>query len=181
MFDYLDPKLTVRRFPIDRSGVLHRLERLAYKLSEDFRWSKAEAVAFILAGRVPFVHIATYRLSLSDPPCMSRITLTLDPALSPRQVEGIYRNIRSRALSGRYRNISNKHAVLAAFAAEHEGETTLSAVMASWNKRYPRWRYKAVTNFGRDAKAARERLLYPTPFSLQAVLLGGDSGKTKKR
>jgi hypothetical protein len=42
--------------------------------------------------------------------------------------------------------------------------------MRKWNAEYPRWRYELVTNFGRDSKKARDRLLAPSNLSPKALM-----------
>ena len=122
----------------------------------------------VLTDELPPVEPAKWQLYWSTIPCLSRITLTIDPALSPRQVESLYRRVRGQVLDGRYRNLTRKHALLAAFTTTLSG-LKLSDQMSKWNARYRQWKYKAVTNFGRDAKTARDRLLTPSNISIQSL------------
>ena len=163
---YPAPDHSVSRVPVRVGGTLHILHQLASSLSQTFHWTEAEAAMLVLTDEVPPVEPAKWQVHWSATPCLSRITLTLDPALSPRQVESVYRRVRGEVLDGRYRNITTKHALLAAFTA------TLSSLklreqMRKWNAKYRRWKYTVVTNFGRDATAARDRLLTPSNLNVK--------------
>ena len=48
-----------------------------------------------------------------------------------------------------------------AFSALRPKNETLAKKMRAWNRRYRRWKYTEVTNFGRDVLEARGRLLQP--------------------
>ena len=50
---------------------------------------------------------------------------------------------------------------LAQFGARRKKDETLAQSMEEWNERYPTWRYRTVTNFGRDVKKAQQRLMQP--------------------
>ena len=176
---YPMPDLSVGIQRVRTGTALGELCALAALLSKAFTWSAAESTMFVLTDCPPLLATATRSLRRGNRyPCLSRIDLSIDPAMSPRQVEALYRDIRSQALAGRYRNLTQKHAILAAFTARNAG--ALSDQMQQWNREYSRWKYKSVTNFGRDSKAARDRLLKPTNLRLEAVL-GGIDGKTKTR
>jgi hypothetical protein len=175
---YPKPDCHVGGVRVRPGGTLWSLYGLAAALAHDFGWSEAEAVMFILTGDAPPSEPAKCSFFRSRIPCLSRIILTVDPALSPRQVQSLYRTIRAEALRGRYRNLTQKHALLAAFTASARGK--LSEQMREWNAQYPRWKYKAVTIFGRDSKAARDRLLMPVNFKLESVF-GVDNAQKKTR
>ena len=49
--------------------------------------------------------------------------------------------------------------LLATFCDDYE---KLSAsVMEAWNQEYPEWKYERFSNFSRDAREAKGRLLFP--------------------
>jgi hypothetical protein len=164
---YPMPDHSVSCVPVRAGGTLHILHQLATTLSQTFHWTEAEAVMLVLTDEVPPVEPAKWQVHWSTIPCLSRITLTIDPALSPRQVESLYRRVRGQVLDGRYRNLTRKHALLAAFKTTFS-ELKLSDLMRKWNAEYPRWRYKLVTNFGRDTKTACDRLLTPSNLNVRA-------------
>jgi hypothetical protein len=111
------PGLSVAIVPMRADGTLHRLHQLATSLAHDFHWSEAEAVMLVLTDEVPPVEPAKCQAHWSQFPCLSRITIEVDPALSPRQVEALYRTTRGQLLDGRYRNLTQKHAQLAGFTS----------------------------------------------------------------
>jgi hypothetical protein len=49
-------------------------------------------------------------------PALSRIALTIDPALSPQEVAEHYRQIRQEIMPARHRDLSEKHLQLALFS-----------------------------------------------------------------
>lgn len=171
LLSYAKPDRTVECVAIAHGGILEKLYDRAVTLSARYKWREIDAVMFLLTDDVPLVQISTMQIHWADIPCLSRITLTIDPALPPSQVEEIYRRARHKLLEGRYRNISEKHVTLAAFSLTESG-AKLSDQMVRWNQKYPQWRYQRVTNFCRDARVARQRLLSPTNISLGAAFRG---------
>ena len=87
--------------------------------------------------------------------------MTVDPALSPREVADYYRERREEIVGKRHRDLSEKHMQLALSAATRPEGQTLGQSMEIWNQEHPDWSYKAVTNFGKDCKNALRRLLHP--------------------
>ena len=161
--------LTVGSVPMRADGTLYQLHRLATSLAHDFHWTEAEAVMFVLTADVPPVEPAESEIQWSMTPCLSRITIEIDPALSPRQVYELYKRLRSKVLDGRYRNLSQKHTILAGFTATFS-ELKLADQIREWNRHHSRWVYERVTNFGRDAKKACERLLAPSNLRAKALI-----------
>ncbi len=150
----------VRRKPIAIDGVLGQLHQLSKSLSRRYGWHEAAATTFVLTGLVPritamqssvYAHVAY--------PALQRITLQLDPVLTPAEVAVAYRTLRTRIVGKQQiRTQSPKHLALAVFAVEYP-DGSLRERMAEWNRRYPKWRYNQVTNFGRDLRTALRRLL----------------------
>lgn len=148
--------------PTAGGGVLDRLRQLSEALRRSYGWSEAEATNFVLTGGIPVVRSIEIMSSVpSGYRTLARISLTVDPALSPREVADHYRRMRGRILEGRHRELDDKHLHLAIFAAERPAGETLRERMAAWNKEYPNWKYKTETNFGRDCTQAVRRLLHP--------------------
>lgn len=105
-------------------------------------------------------------IRLMDLRAISRITLIIDPAVTPAKVAEQYRLIRRGMLSQRHRSMSAKHLRLAAFVAGRPDEESWEDRMLAWNEAYPRseypgYEYKHRWNFSRDANQARQRLLHP--------------------
>jgi hypothetical protein len=127
-----------------------------------FPWNKGQATLFILTGLYPQVRGVSSRVL--DSPYLrgaTRIVLTVDPAVSPAELAERYQEVRARVVSQRYRSLSTKHLLLAAFIAERPDEETWEQKRLEWNKQYPQYRYGQVTNFSRDASRAINHLLNP--------------------
>jgi hypothetical protein len=148
--------------PTAEGGVLDRLRQLSQSLARFYGWDEAAATNFVLTGEVPFMpSIETRSWVPSAYRTLARISLTIDPALSPRKVADHYRRIRGRILGGRHRELSAKHVRLAIFVAGRPTRESWRERMIAWNKEYPNWSYRRETNFNRDWKQAIQRLLHP--------------------
>ncbi len=150
-----------REVPTAEGGVLERLRQLSEALARHYGWDEALATNFVLTGEVPLVPSVKIRGSVpSTFRTLARISLIVDPALSPREVADHYRRFRRQIVGGGHRNQSEKHMRLATFTAARAGENWRKQMVA-WNRKHPEWRYKTETNFGRDGKRAIQRLLHP--------------------
>ena len=122
-------------------------------------WEQPQAATWILTGIPPAAALIVGHqfITSSGYEATTRIVLAIDPAASGPDVERFYRSVRGRR---ERRSIKAKNAALAAFICVHRSGTWRER-MGVWNARYPRWPYKAPSNFGRDARSARRRLLAP--------------------
>ena len=151
-----------REVPTAEGGVLERLRQVSEALARHYGWDGALATSFVLTGEIPLAPSIETRTSVPHPlTALARISLTIDPALSPRQVADHYRRIRGEILGGRHRELSEKHTRLAIFTAARPAGESRRKQMVDWNKEYPEWRYKEKRNFDRDCKQAIQRLLHP--------------------
>ena len=169
--DYPGPGGFVRSEAVSVEGVLGRLRYLSETLAQRYGWQAGQATEFVLTGTTPLIAAfeVGVRFRLSNP-ALSRVILTLDPTLSPREVAELYRQYRKQVLGGRHRSLSEKHITLVLFASSRPGGETYAETMKAWNQKYRKWRYARETNFGRDVQMARRRLL--TPGLLGMNLLG---------
>ncbi len=167
LLSFPNPAGIVRRAALAQSGPLRELAQVTRYLSNTYRWTEAEATTFVLTGIWPLIQPISSSLIRSEFAPLSRIQLAIDPAISPRQVEAAYRSLRAQVI-GRYRNQTEKHIRLAIFSSEHSG-VKLAEQMADWNRQYPKWGYKAISNFGRDTSAAKSRLLAPANIKIKAL------------
>jgi hypothetical protein len=85
--------------------------------------------------------------------------MEIDPAMSPREVANLYREIRFRHFGRRHRSMSAKHLELAKFWSAAGKEITWKALREQWNQLHPKWAYKRDQQFSRDCAQARRRLL----------------------
>ena len=91
---------------------------------------------------------------------MGRLSIEVDPRVSPKEVLALYREHRKELLGGSYKPMDRKHLELARF---YEGRRTGTwrARMAEWNgSQAPEWRYTNTNwrNFRRDCVQAWARL-----------------------
>jgi hypothetical protein len=150
-----------QRIPVLGDQALKRLKELSDSMSRRYGWQPAQSTVFILTDTAPAISMKHAEASENfHHPVMSRLVLTLDPALSPRQVADFYRKAWKALMEpGRYRNLSEKHTLLAAFSVDRADSPRLRE---AWNRKYPKWAYASESNFGRDLRVARERLLSPS-------------------
>lgn len=162
------------------SNTLNRLKKLSKELAKEYQWTEVTASIFLLTDATPEVLLykakSTYRKPLFT---ASRITLTLDPALTDQEVAAIYRKERQKMLKrdrrgkARFYTQSEKHLQLALFEATQPEGKTYRMKMNDWNKKFPKkWRYKHESHFGRDSKKAVQRLLQPDYFDWEGLNYG---------
>lgn len=152
---------------VTSGGVLDRLLLVCNRLTWLFGWNVPLGVSFVLAGSVPIVKPALYDIVERSPfEAISRITLHIDPTISPRELSEYYGSIRRLLMGDRYRGLSVKHLNLALLLAQTSG-WTWEQRMAEWNNRKqednPDWCYgdDGLRNFARDCNQAEDRLLHP--------------------
>ena len=93
-----------------------------------------------------------------------RITITVDPTVTPDDVADAYRQARSHFVDPKKaRTQDTKRLALAVFCDRGPTDESWSQTLKRWNKRLPDWRCRSddVFNFHRHASAARQRLLQP--------------------
>ena len=112
-------------------------------------------------GRIPSPFFAEPQAQGPLGAYSSRFALRYDLSLRRRELRG-------ELLAGRFRNISEKHSLLAAFVAERPAGESWHERMTAWNKRHPKWKYSWPSNFARDSARAQQRLLQPA-FRLKFV------------
>jgi hypothetical protein len=83
---------------VDVRGPLGQLAELAEKLADRYRWRPSGATMLVLAGWTPevFVYTGSAQIRRGHLAAGTRVTMTLDPALSPDEVAGIYDRLRRR-------------------------------------------------------------------------------------
>jgi hypothetical protein len=159
---YTGQTATAGHIPVRLGTVLDELRGLSTYLAQRYGWQEAQATSFVLTDAVPVVSLA--RLSTKTNfqlTALTRITLTVDPTLSPRKVTEIYAKARRDLLGPRHRSLTAKHLKLAQFTAEAADDEPWKARMERWNRIYPEMRYSSPSNFGRDCRQAFQRLLHP--------------------
>ena len=142
-------------------SLLGELSEISARLAGEYGWSQAEAVTFLLTDYTPPIVPARYKIEAGQTgiPALRRIVLTVDPAVAPQRVAEVYRSARQKTLpGGRVRDLSEKHRLLALFAARHPRDIAPDDLMAAWNEQYPSMRYQTRAFFVRDCRAALAHL-----------------------
>jgi hypothetical protein len=149
--------------PVTMNGVLDRLRVLSEKLAADYGWRRSDATTFILTGKVPRIPAFIARYERRDLVVLNRLTLSVDLALSPKELARYYRNMRRRYYLGRgHHSINERHSALATFINSRPDQETRQSSMQAWNAKYQKWKYEHVPNFVRDVLKARRRILKTT-------------------
>jgi len=132
-------------------GPLADLRRLSARLSETYLWSQAAAVTFIMCDWLPRYDRVRmeYRLNFTCH-ALSRMTLTIDPSISPRELAAIYENMRKQLgfVAGR-RAQRTKTYQLVIFDAQHVDLKPEQALVL-WNREHPRLKIGSQSQFNRD-------------------------------
>lgn len=151
---------------------LGKLSVLGQQLADKWRWTLVEAVLFVLTDEPPEISPITGQSEVAHNysvvmwggyDVFSRVRIDLDPAVTPQQLAGWWRDVRRRMHDERYRSQSKKHLRLAAFMAGRDETTSWDQDRLDWNRvtaDTPEWNYADRRTFHRDATAAVERLLY---------------------
>src|SRR5262249_14399246 len=84
----------LRLTPTAVGGVLEDLRHLSVMLARRYAWSEGQATTFVLTGRSPYLNDVRASFERGALPSTSRISLQLDPTLSPREVAERYRTVR---------------------------------------------------------------------------------------
>lgn len=135
---------------------------LATTLAEEFNWTRAGALVFILTGAPPSQTSSEFEVKVSQAghPATHRVILSVDPALPPERVQQLYRAARKQLRPRSQRALSARRVALAKFVANRPN-STWEARRTEWDRTHRRWRYGAqnLANFKRDARVAKKHLL----------------------
>ena len=171
------PDWEPRTAPVAVGGVLWELRRASNWLAYRYGWTPAQATVFVLTNLFPDLPPVTERIHRRSPSVLDRITLTVDPVLSPREVAEQYARVRERVVGPRHRELSQKHLKLALFTAGPlaKAAKTWAERMALWNTYVAKpseWDYTNWRMFARDYDQARKRLLDAFPRRSAAQPMG---------
>jgi hypothetical protein len=150
----------VSKLRVAPGGVLDRLRQVAEHLATTYHWELAVAAVFVLVPIVPVIKTLTVQVNpRQDIPALTRVTMTIDPALTPTEVADAYRKVRRQVVAKFPREIDEQFLWLAVFVTGRPAGETYSDQMAVWNEWFPQWAYGDVQKFGRDYRRALQRLL----------------------
>jgi hypothetical protein len=161
----------IYRWEVPEHTALAELADVANRLSKTWTWRTADSVVFILTGEEPqllsITGRATYRRGSSLGGAIwydmtTRVTVGVEPCVTPEELAAWWRDVRSRILTERYRPQTLKHIALATFLANHLGSGTWDSDRREWNRQFPEWQYDDSNrrNFVRDVQAAVRGLLH---------------------
>jgi hypothetical protein len=172
---------------VAHGGVLHELQLLGKYLAKMYGWQEAQATTFVLTGVCPLVSQLRFGVNYSvgkDYRPRARITLNVDPEVSPAKVAEVYRKVRQSVRSGkRNKPMSERILTLVEFALEQRRlGKKWEDIMELWNRRYPKWKVlkpkrqsgkdpeaealrRALWNFNRDYNRAVEGLFKELKYS----------------
>lgn len=152
-----------RIMSVPRKGTLARLAHLGQDLSLHYEWPRAEATAFVLSGRTPYLLPA--RLLARDiarPNALARVTLRVDPEVTPQELAQYWREFRRSLLAGPLRPVNERHLTLVSFAAALPSELPANELTDRWNKQHSEWQY-TPSNLLRDLRRTRAALMGHRP------------------
>lgn len=111
-----------RILTVDARSPLGKLAEVAENLANRYRWASSQAAVFVLTGRMPevFVYVGSAQIRYGiDSSATTRVTMTLDPFLTPEQVAGIYSRLRAKLRDDPPRSLSVKYYRLAEHVGPH--------------------------------------------------------------
>jgi hypothetical protein len=148
--------LQVDRIPIRGDGELAWLKALASYVKPYFSWREAQAVSLILTGGSPVSSRATATITSyfinAFYSAFSKISLKVDPRLSPKEVARLYSETRKRyGRTGRDKPMSAKHLALAVFTEQmRDSGLSWELLRQKWNSQCPKeMRYPARDDHAR--------------------------------
>jgi len=177
LLDYATPdNAWVQRVPVAHGGVLARLHHLSTMLAQRYHWQPAQATAFVLTGLPPVLpaidaswDISCFQTQDKSVTALSRLVLTIDPTLSPKEVHNYFQALRRRILGTKWRDLKENQLELARFALHCAPDESWQRRLASWNTAFPQWSYDDdLSHFKRDCQHALEKLLRPVPLGRPA-------------
>lgn len=153
-----------RSFPVDARSALGELGAIAARLARGYHWTDDEAATFVLTGRPPRVAPVVARVRATQRAATSRITLSVDPRISPTELGKIYGDLRRlpllEAIVGHRasRPLDERSVSLAVFVARHHDESW-ARMRQRWNAEHPEWPFNNDRAFWTDARRAWQRVV----------------------
>jgi hypothetical protein len=159
----------VHRIPIAYGGILARLQQLSTTLAQRYQWQPALATVFVLTGLSPVLqpiktayHWSELQTQAGSVTALSRIVLTIDPTVTPKEVSTAFQHIRQYVLGARWRDLADWQLALAQFTLQRADAELWPQRFEAWNKKViKKWRSDTVSNFKRACQNAIEKLLAP--------------------
>ncbi len=142
------------QIPVTLGGIICQLRDAALGLVSDLHWSEQAAVGFILTGRAPRTGPGGASASWSAEPSGHRITLRVHPAMTGREVAGLYEQIRARVTWWPRKGIGEPAGALAVFVAEANDGRSWADAARAWAADRPTDAFGDWRDFRRQATRA---------------------------
>ena len=164
-------------------GILAHLVDVVDRLAKRYPWTPAKIARWVVAGTpppkiinasiefrpsgIPFVKDGIEFGRDSDTDTMTRVILTVDPAMDPEDVDALFRMARRSISPKRFRPLEGRALGLANFLLDDRYSDPVvdgwERRLSEWNAQYPRWAYQgegAKHAFKRGAQMALQRLAH---------------------
>ena len=142
------------RVQVTVGGIVAELRDATRGLVADLHWSEEGAVGFILTGRAPRMWRGETRASWSPEPAGHRITVTVHPAMTGREVSAIYEEVRGAFPWWPRKGIGEPAGALAVFVAEKNDGRSWAEAAAAWADARPADAFGHWRDFRRQALRA---------------------------
>src|SRR4030095_15943856 len=133
----------VRRVPVAHGGGLGRLHHPSITLAQRDRWQLAQGTAVLLTRGPPVLPAidatwdsSFFQTQAGGVTAFSRLVLTIDPTLSPKEVHNYFQAIRHRIRGPKWRDLNESQLELARFALHRAQEESWQQCMAAWNTEF---------------------------------------------
>ena len=178
ILDYQTPdKARVRQVPVAHGGVLARLHHLSITLAQRYRWQPAQATAFVLTGLPPTLSAidatwdpAFFQTQAGDVTALSRIVLTIDPTLSPKEYAQLFSGYPSTYPGVKMARFNREPARACPICLAPRPGGAVATAYGAWNTEFQQWSYANLGNFKRDYLNAIQKLLAPIPLANELLL-----------
>ena len=140
-------------------SVLSRLKAVCFSLSERYEWKEPDSISFVLCGIAPNPSTATASRTCSG--SLDYITIKAQAHVTKETVLGLFdkmKNIFPGREKKRDRQLSEKHLMLAEFAATFTDNETWEDRRQKWNSKCTEeklpagYKYATSANFPRDVR-----------------------------
>lgn len=152
------------------------LAALGEYLAGRYGWDMREAQAFVAVDFVPPVRPIRATVTVSSDaqrlpdshalggelmalPWLNRVTLDVDPTVTPDQLADHWKDLRRRCVPGTHRPQRQRRLELVAFIADRAADESAGEVMRAWNTTHPDATYSHSHHLVRDAGEALASLL----------------------
>ncbi len=166
----------VEKYPLAPSSLFERLRAVSIALTARYPWHEWEAVWFVLTGACPQVFGIQFgveeRRFSEYGRCL--LNLSVEPWVSARTVERVYRQAQREMLGQDNRPIGVKNLAVFAFVVDRAAEGTSAEswaqLVAEWNRSAkPGWMYGDFRHFRRDFRRVGQAIVVPRHHRIRSA------------